>query len=256
MDTYLYYSLVPEALIASQLPPDKFGQYYATGHDYKSKGQALFFDVNPAELEGYFDLEAAFERCVAHPDGRPKSSVYVSTYRVLEHIPVSALGTLYLTTVYGATLGIERSSDPIPSGNGLHLYKELAPVNNLVVSSQDPWTFYEGIVVNPSKLVHFPGLFFVELDLGELATDPENGRGIDLPYKNLHHLREVLVEVSDPEKDTKMVERVQSAAFTYRMVKHGSGFYYGNGPELAFYPMPSHHELREHNPLWWRSANQ
>ncbi|MGM0384561.1 MAG: hypothetical protein ACQERF_01070 [Actinomycetota bacterium] len=256
MDTYLYYSLVPEALIASQLPPEKFGQYYATGYEYTSKGQALFFEVDPAQLGDYFDLDAGFERCVAHPDGRPKSSVYVSTYRVLEHIPVSALGTLYLTTAYGATLGIGRSTGPLPTDDTLHLYKELAPVNSLVVSSRDPQSFYERITISPSKLVSFPGLCFVEMDLGELADDPMSGHGIDLPYENLHHLREVLVEVSRPDKDTKMVERLQSAAFTYRMVKHGSGFYYGNGPELAFYPMPSHHELREHNPLWWRSANQ
>ncbi len=255
MDTYLYYSLVPEALIASQLPPETFGQYYATGHDYKSKGQALFFDVDPAALPDYFDLAAAFARCVPHPDGRPKSSVYVSTYRVLEHIPVNALGKLYLTTAYGATLGIERSAGPLPSGDGLHLYKELAPVNSLVVSSRDPRAFYERVTISPSKLLRFPGLCFVELDLGELATDPARGQAIDLPYENIYHLREVLLEVSRPDKDTKIVERVQSGAFTYRMVKHGSGFFYGNGPDLAFYPMPSHHELREHHPLWWRSAN-
>jgi hypothetical protein len=256
MDTYLYFSLVPEALIASQLPPEKFGQYYATGYGYKSKGQAVFFDVDPERLGDFFDLEAAFERCVAHPDGRPKSSVYVSTYRVLEHIPVSALGTLHLTTAYGATLPIERSEGDAPSGDGLHLYKELAPVNSLVVSSQDPRTFYEGITVQPSKLVRFPGLCFVELDLGELATDPEHGRGVDLPYQNIYHLREALVEVSQPDKTTKMVERVQSGEFTYRMVRNGSGFFFGNGPDLAFYPMPSHQELRERHPLWWRSANQ
>lgn len=40
------------------------------------------------------------------------------------------------------------------------------------------------------------------------------------------------------------------------MVKTGSGFYYGNGPDLVCYPMPSHDDLREHHPLWWRSANK
>lgn len=35
-----------------------------------------------------------------HEDGAPKNSVYVATYRVLEHIPVSALGTLYVVTAY------------------------------------------------------------------------------------------------------------------------------------------------------------
>ncbi|RPF28743.1 hypothetical protein [Georgenia muralis] len=256
MQTYLYFSLVPEALIASQLPPEKFGQYYATGYGYKSKGQALFFDVDPVRLGDFFDLEAAFERCVAHPDGRPKSSVYVSTYRVLEHVPVDALGSLHLTTAYGATLELGRSADLPPAGDGLHLYKELAPVTSLVVSDQDPRTFYEGITVQPSKFVRFPGLAFVELELGELASDPARGHVADLPYPNLHHLREALLEVSQPDKSTKMVERVPSGEFTYRTVKDGSGFYFGNGTDLAFYPMPSHHDLRQDHPLWWRSANQ
>jgi len=38
MTVHLYFSLIPEALIASMLPPEQFGQYYATGHKYKSKG--------------------------------------------------------------------------------------------------------------------------------------------------------------------------------------------------------------------------
>ena len=43
MTVHLYFSLIPEALIASNLGPEQFGQYYATGHKYKSKGQAIFF---------------------------------------------------------------------------------------------------------------------------------------------------------------------------------------------------------------------
>lgn len=47
MTIHLYFSLIPEALIASMLGPEQFGQYYATGHKYKSKGQAIFFEVDP-----------------------------------------------------------------------------------------------------------------------------------------------------------------------------------------------------------------
>lgn len=256
MEKYLYLSLVPEALIASQLPPEKFGQYYATGYGYKSKGQAVFFSVDLNFRSDSLDIERGLELCREHSDGRPKNSVYISTYRVLEHIPPSALGDLYLTTAYGATLTVQRREGEIPVADGLHLYKELAPVNSLVASSEGPREFYEGITVSPSKLASFPALAFVELDLGELAHDPEKGRTVDLPYENLHHLREVLMAVSKPKKATKLVERVQSAGFVYRMVKEGSGFYYGNGQDLAFYPMPSHSELRSEHPLWWRSANQ
>jgi hypothetical protein len=37
------------------------------------------------------------------------------------------------------------------------------------------------------------------------------------------------------------------------MVKQG--FYVGNGPELAFYALPTHELLRRDHAAWWRQAN-
>lgn len=253
MDVHLYFSLIPEALIASNLPPEKFGQYYATGSGYKSKGQCLFFEVDPKFRHPYFDLDSVFARCVPSADGTPKHSVYASVYRVLEHLPVSALGKLYLTTAYGHTLGLERGALIPEKEEGLHLYQELVPVNNMVVSNREPADFYESVTSKPTKYIRFPALFYVELQLGELANDPENGQTNDLPYAFLHHLREALLVLKPGSKESKMVQRVHSMEFPYRMVK--KGFYVGNGAELAFYPMPSHRELRDNASQWWHSAN-
>jgi len=259
MTVYLYFSLIPEALIASNLPPEKFGQYYATGSDYKSKGQCLFFEVDPNFRSDYFDIATAFSRCVPAADGTPKHSVYVSVYRVLEHLPVSSLGRLYLTTSYGHTLGLDRGEQFPEKESCLHLYQDLAPVNSLVVSNLDPANFYESVTTNPTKFICFPGLCFVELVLDELAKDPENGQANDLPYPFIHHLREALMVLkprTDDQastKDSKMVHRVHSLEFPYRMIKNG--IYVGNGTELVYYPMLSHRELRENHNQWWRSAN-
>lgn len=255
METHLYVSLIPEAMIASHLTPEQFGQYYATGYTRRSKGKAIFFEIDPDFRNDYFPLDEAMTHLVPHPDGRPKNSVYVSTYRVIEHVPVSALGTLYLVTDYGATLGLQRSTHEPPQTEGLHLYKEVAPVSSLVVSSVSPREFYDSIITRPSKLVSFPALFFVELGIGQLATDPLHGDVNDLPYDNIFHLREALAAVMEPGKTTKMVERMPAVEFPYRSVKPGSGFFYGNGDELAFYEMPSKDALKDHHQLWWRSAN-
>ena len=259
MAVYLYFSLIPEALIASNLPPEKFGQYYATGSSYKSKGQCLFFEVDSNFRNDYFAIDEAVARCVPTADGTPKHSVYVSVYRVLEHLPVAVLGRLYLTTAYGHTIGLARGEMAPEPDHGLHLYQDLAPVNSLVVSNLDAPNFYASVTSTPSKFIRFPALFFVELELGELASDPENGQVNDLPYPFIHHLREALM-VLQPKtdgkassKDSKMVHRVHSLEFPYRMVKHG--FYVGNGPDLAFYPMLSHRQLRDEHSQWWRSAN-
>ncbi len=253
MTVHLYFSLIPEALIASMLEPKEFGQYYATGHQYKSKGQAIFFEVDPAFRDAYFDIEGGIKRCTPHADGAPKNSVYLSVYRVLEHIPVSALGKLYLSTAYGHTLGLDRAHDLPPKEHCLHLYHDFAPANSLVVSTQDPAAYYEGITSQPAEFIRFPGLCFVELGLGLLARDPANGMAGDLPYSFIHHLREALLQVHPTGKKSKLVHRVHSPEFPVRMVK--GGFYIGNGKELAFYPLPTHDVLRGDHAAWWRSAN-
>jgi len=259
MTVYLYFSLIPEALIASNLPPEKFGQYYATGSSYKSKGQCLFFEVDIDFRSEYFAIDEAIARCVPTADGTPKHSVYVAVYRVLEHLPVSALGKLYLTTAYGHTLGLVRGEMAAQKDSCLHLYQDLAPVNSLVVSNLDPAGFYASVTSSPTKFIRFPALVFVELELGELSTDPENGQANDLPYPFIHHLREALMVLKPrtddkpSTKDSKMVHRVHSLEFPYRMVK--GGFYLGNGAALAFYPMLTHRQLRDEHNQWWRSAN-
>lgn len=43
MKRYLYLSLLPEALIASMLPPEEFGNYLAVGTKKRTRGQAIFF---------------------------------------------------------------------------------------------------------------------------------------------------------------------------------------------------------------------
>ena len=261
MTVHLYFSLIPEALIASNLPPEQFGQYYATGSGFKSKGQCLFFEVDPSFRHPYFEIDTAISRCVPAADGTPKHSVYVSTYRVLEHLPLNALVKLYLTTAYGHTLGLERSDELPARDNGLHLYQDLSPINSLVVSNLEPHGFYESVTVKPTKFVRFPALVFVELRLDDLATDPENGQANDLPYSYLHHLRESLMTLTPRQsnddlpttKDSKMVQRVHPLDFPYRMVKNG--FFIGNGETFAYYPMPSYRDLRDNHNQWWRSAN-
>lgn len=254
MSIHLYFSLIPEALVVSMLPPKAFGQYYATGRRYKTREQAVFFEVDPKFRHEYFAIDDAIARCVPHEDGSPKSSVYVSTYRVLEHLPVSALGTLHLSTAYGDTLALEPSDRLESRGDAkFHLYQDLAPVQSLAVSSLSPEDYYRRLVMSPSKFIRFPGLAFVDLDLGGLGNDPESPDTSHLPYPYLHHLRESLLELAGTEKDIKLVSRAQAPEFLYRMVR--TGLYVGSGGDLACYRLPSHAVLRNDHPRWWRNAN-
>lgn len=253
MSVHLYLSLIPEALIASMLEPEEFGTYYAVGSKKKTSGQAIFFEVTPGFQSKYFRVNEGIARCVPHDDGTPKSSIYISVYRVIEHVPLSALGKLYLVTQDGRTLGID-ASDEVPAlDEGLHLYKEIAPVSPLVASRLNPMEFFDLIVKNPTSLVTLPAIVFAELRLDELAEDPEMGQIGDLPYSNVDHLREVLKDLKTKPVATKMVDRASSTAIAYRTVKNG--FFVGNESGLVYYPMPSSATLRETNYRWWRSAN-
>ncbi|MGD2103608.1 MAG: hypothetical protein PVJ55_00650 [Anaerolineae bacterium] len=248
----LYLSLIPEALIASMLTPQEFGVYYAVGTTKKARGQAIFFEVDPEFRHDCFPIEEGIRRCVPHEDGSPKASIYISVYRVLEHVPLHALGKLYLVTADGRVLGLDATHTLPETAEGLHLYQEIAPVTTLVVSSLSPRPFYELIVKDPNILLRLPAICFAELRLGELATDPERGNIGDLPYSRVDHLRQCLIALATKTVDAKMVNRTEPATFSYRTIS--SGIFLGNEVDLLFYPFPSSQELRIHHYRWWRSA--
>ncbi len=251
-EIHLYLSLIPEALIASMLTPEEFGVYYAVGTAKKAHGQAIFLEVDPSFRHDYFRIEEGYGRCIPHEDGSPKASIYISVYRVLEHVTLDALGDLYLVTADGRVLELNAAT-ALPEGDsGLHLYQEIAPVHPLVVSSLSPEPFYELIVKNPSILIRLPAISFAELRLGELAEDPIHGDVGDLPYGRIEHLRHCLMQLGTKTVDAKMVNRTASATFSYRTIK--SGIFLGNDSGTRFFPFPSEEQLRADHYRWWRSA--
>ncbi len=252
MAHHLYLSLTPEALIVSMLSPEDFGTYYAVGSAKKSRGQAIFCEIDPSFRHEELPIEEGFRRCVPHEDGAPKRSVYISVYRVLERVDLSAIMKLYLVTQDGRVLGLNGSESLPEETPGLHLYQEIAPVHPLVVSTLGPKEFYELIVKNPLSLLTLPAVAFAELKLGDLATNPEYGSVGDLPYPNMDHLRQCLVDLRTKTVHTKMVDRIAPANFPYRTLK--SGIYIGNAEKLLCFALPPREELRAKYYNWWRSA--
>ncbi len=253
MNKYIYLTATPEALIASMLPPEDFGAYLSTGTKKRNKGQAIFFEVDLGKIENLIDMESLNKRCVAKPDGKPKSSVYLSVYRVLETIPLSALKSLYLTTDNGHTLELKKASyDPSREVKSkLHLFQELMPVSPLVASELTPSAFLKRLTDGSTPIV-LPKLFFVDLKLGELATDPLKGSAEYLPYTNVGHLRDCLeILKGEYEKHMKTVQRVYTGSLLYRTIE--SGFYVGAKDEVIFYPYPSMAELENINYEFFRS---
>lgn len=253
MKVNLYLSVIPEALIASHLAPEEFGNYYAVGSQKRSRGQAMFFEVDPTFKCDYLRLAEAEKRCVPHEDGSPRRSSYLSIYRALEHVPLAALGKLNLATDDGRVLAVERGTYTPAATEGLHLYQEICPVTPRVASKLAPHEF-AAYITDRANPVSVEKIVFAELRLDAIATDPEKGRASDLPYSNIDHLRDCLKELRNRyAKPTKVVARDTSAAILYRTVL--GGFYVADRTGLAYYPIPPRADLESVHYAWWRSAN-
>jgi hypothetical protein len=253
MNKYIYLTATPEALIASMLRPEEFGAYLSTGTKKRNKGQAIFFEVDLALIEKLIDMDSLNKRCVTKADGKPKSSVYLSVYRVLETIPLMALKSLYLTTDNGYTLELKKVSYDLSKEivGKLHLFQELLPVSPLVASELTPSAFLKRLTDSSIPIV-LPKLFFVDLKLGDLATNPLGGSVENLPYSNIGHLKDCLeILRGEYEKHMKTVQRFYSGSLLYRTIE--SGFYVGSKEEIIYYPYPTLSELENINYEFFRS---
>lgn len=253
MSKFIYLTATPEALIASMLPPKEFGEYLSTGTKKRNRGQAIFFEVDLGQIENLIDMDSLNQRCIAKPDGSPKSSVYLSVYKVLEMIPLSALKSLYLTTDNGHTLELKKTTYDQASEikTRMYLFQELCPVSPMIASDLAPAAFLKRLTDGSTPIV-LPKLFFVELKLGDLATNPKKGSIDYLPYANVGHLRDCLEILSgEYEKRMKTVQRVFSGNLLYRTIE--SGFYVGSKDEMIFYRYPTLTELEDTNYEFFRS---
>jgi len=253
MKIYYYLSLIPESLIASMLPPEEFGNYYALGSHKRSRGQAIFFEIDPDKAGDAIDREVVDTRCLPHEDGSPRKSTYLRIYRALESVPTSALKSLYMTTDDGRTLELESQEYVHEEDRPLHLYQELCPVNPRVVSKLNPADFCKGLTSPETGPVHVPRIVFAEMKLEELASNPDAPRVENLPYQNLEHLRDCLRELSHTyAKPNKTVIRHMKQDFLFRTIR--GGMFVGDKDSLLYYPIPSKEDLETIHYAWWRSA--
>lgn len=253
MKPYLYLSLMPEALVASHLDPNKFGSYLATGSRKRARGQAIFFRLS----DDY--AETRLKELNVNPDldrgdtMNPRHSAYLSIYRVLETTPIEALDSIYLVTDSGRVLELQPAEYFAETGPRFHLYQEFAPVTPRVVSTADPLSFAHSITDKDHR-VSLPTLVFAELKLARLADDPEAEDIDDLPYPNLEHLRDCLRELRMKSgKPTKTVIRFLQQDVLFRTLHRG--FYVAQrGGGFRFFPFPDRTALETEHYPWWRSA--
>lgn len=250
---YYYLTVYPmEALIASQLEPRQFGFYMSRGTGKGSAERLIFMEIEPRCSEA-FDWNHAEKHCVTKESGDPKHSVYLSVYRVLEHIPLEAMKTCHLVTRDGMSLPIEKDERGDCGFLAPYfLYQEICPVAPLAVSALNPSDFADHII-NGSGKISLPAMVFVDIKVIDL-NDLEHSGNVGAFYdRNTGHLKECLSEVRSPEgKKTKIVDRSYASRFSYQVI--GRGIFAARGKNILCYPMPDHATLKQIDYDWGRSA--
>lgn len=252
MDIHLYLMCYcTESLVASHLPAEEFGAYMAVGPLKKTFGNVAFIEIDPTLRTPELNLDQVEQVCVAHEDGSPRRSKYMSHYRVLEYVPRSACGKLHLTTRDGRVLSLDgQDCDTEGSIDGLHMYAELCPIMSRVVSKLNPSAFTKQIT-DPNSMIYVPRIFFADT---LISLDGEGNLEGFLPYRNPEHIAQCVLEVRDnPDKLAKTVNRNSPLTAFYRTI--ASGFYLGDAEGLKLYPYPDVATLDADYHQWWRSAS-
>ena len=254
MSNYFYLVAYPmEALIVSMLQPEEFGAYMSIGTQRMSRGKIIFLEVDPTFRSKDFDFDRALNECKANEQGQPKRSVYLSSYRVLERVPLSAIRSIHLVTKDGRNLSIPGQRIDTRTGHprrgGVYFYQELAPARPMVVSQYDPLDFGR-FLTDEKNPIHFPKILFARMKLG--PSPMHVLAQTDLPYHNLFHLESCIRELVDQKKDTKVYERDSHDDFLYSSII--DGVYLVEPGSALFFPFPEEADLKDRHFTWWRSA--
>jgi hypothetical protein len=258
---HLYAIMHPNpSLVASQLEPVDFGRQYSVGTKRYYQGKLLFIEVDPTFRHPYFPIDEYLEQTVAKPDGRPKRTKIISSYRVLEHLDLEALGALYAVTVSGATLRIEKAeyqAEPNEAGS-IRLIQEINPLELLVATTLDHRTFGAQMTRenNPKGA---PKLFFTELDLDVegFLSGWEANPFLPPPIPGIHPQKlsvalQFLKSSSEYKTATIGLASVLDDVL-YRSLKRG--FFLAHGEKMNFYPFPSEEALQKEHYAWYRSTD-
>jgi hypothetical protein len=255
---HLYMIVYPiNALVASQLDPEKFGEHYTVGGSKHYSGKVIFAEIDINYRNNCCEIEKYLDMTVAHEDGSPKKTKFIKSYGVLEDMDIEAIQTLYLCTSNGKVLPIEAKEYTAVNEPGLiRTYQEITPLENLVLSTLDQRSFGKYITTE-TKSKGAPKICFtqIEFDIEHFLASNKHKElfNIDLPRVNPYRMYDCIQELKTiPGKKTKTVglgSLLRDLSFRY--LRHGFWFF---GPDSSkFFPMPSISELENKYFSWWKN---
>ena len=257
---HLYMIVFPiNALVSSQLPPQEFARHYTIGSPRHFEGKVIFAELDLAFRDPYFAIDDFLAKTVPHPDGSPKRTKFISSYRVLEHVPLSAIQSLYLVTTNGHALELHAAPYTAENQPGLiRMYQEITPVGNLIASRFDQRAFGRYVTIE-SKAKGAPKVCFTQITLNiENFLSSASNRDIissPVPDLNPYHLVDCLHELQGDTAKTVKTVSLSSVlhSLSYRLLRHGFWFFDDAGTML-FYPFPTLEQLEHEHFDWWKQV--
>lgn len=250
------------ALVASQLEPMEFGKQYSVGTKRYYQGKILFAEVDIDYRNDFLPIDEYLAQTVAHPDGSPKHTKIIASYRVLEHLELDAIGDLYCVTVTGQTLRIQKTeytgSESEAESGEVKIIQQINPLQLLVATTLNHQAFGAQMTSgnNPKGA---PKLFFtqIDFDVNEFLAGWENNPFLPTPIPDVHPQKlasalDYLRTSSDDRTATIGLASVFDKVFYRRLSK---GFFLSHGEKMNYYPFPSHEELERDHYTWYRSTD-
>jgi len=247
----LYQILYPNnALVASQLTPEEFGKHFLVGSTRHYEGKVIFSEIDADFRHEFFAIDDGFKNLIAHEDGRPKATKFISSYRVLEHIDLDAVKSLYLGTANGRVLELKQGKHDSPHQPGfIRTYAQVCPTSVLSMTKLNAEE-YADYITRTGHGKWIPKLFFtqIELPIEQFLKDFEESPFMSPPFPFVHpaKLRDSILELESTAKEAKGISlNSEMEKIPYTKIRHG--FWLASSEKSLFFPMPDSEAIKKDN---------
>jgi hypothetical protein len=259
-EKHLYLVVHPNhSLVASALDPERFIKHYVRESSRYFEGKLVFAELDPAFRHPYFDVGSAYSQLLPHPDGSPKATKFISSYRVLEHIDFAAMGSLYIADESGGFVRLEAAPDgePCPDcAEELRVILEVDPVRFIVLTKLGLLE-YGRFATDKANSKGAPSMLYTELDLSvdEFMRETEEGPYVSSFFPGVHpeRLRQGIRELrTAPGKEVKGISLYCPLdRISYKLLR--GGFVFASGESVKFYPLLSLDEVEKRFYKFWKN---
>lgn len=256
-EPHLYMICYPNnALVLSQLAPEQFGHRYNYGSANYYAGKLIFAEIDINYRHPYFQIDKAMESLKPHPDGSPKATKYVSSYRILEHVSPNAVKALYLANADGTSYPLYPGDvTKLPERQEINVYAEITPVNMLTLSKFSIRDFGKWFTKKENPL-YVPRVLYlqIDLDIDAFLKYFEENPFLPSPLEGVHpsKLRDAILDMR--RREEKYVKGITlNTSFSnesYRKIKYG--FMMVDAQQEIYFPMPDLKEIEQNNLRFWK----